>query len=194
MWPGFDPTPYTRATWLAHVAAIKSASMTWKPSGLTFHNTYIPNLAQWKETGDTHSTRLMNLQTLYENTDHWHHGPHAFVSRDWINGFSPLTEVGVHASCFNRDHFGIEMVGNYEAGHDDFNTGDGAKVRDNAVYAAAVLLKHFGIPPTGINFHRDCPRDHHPCPGSLVSGTDMIARVKAAIAALSPISSNPGAT
>ena len=178
MWKGFDPTAYSQDAWLAHVVAIKPSDMTWKPIGVTLHNTGAPTLGQWAESGPAHDARLRNLQKYYESNLGWHHGPHAFISRTRINGFSPLSEPGVHSTCFNRDHFGIEMVGDYEPGGDAFASGDGALVRNNAIWALAVLHKKFGFDPERLTFHRDCPRDRHACPGSQVEKEDIIMRVK----------------
>lgn len=72
------------------------------------------------------------------------------------------------------------MVGDY--GAESFDSGDGAKVRDNAVAALAALHRALKISPDTLHFHKQCARDHHDCPGRNVSQPDMIARVKAALA------------
>jgi hypothetical protein len=184
MWNGFDPTPYDRAEWLAHVKAIRKAQMTWSPIGCTLHNTGSPNLKQWVETGPQHDARLRNLENYYEKQLGWHHGPHCFISRTRINGFSPLTQHGIHSTCFNANRFGLEMVGNFAPGGDLFDSGDGALVRDNAVWALACLHKAFGFDADKLTFHHDCPADHHDCPGHLVSKADIIERVKTVMATL----------
>jgi peptidoglycan hydrolase-like protein with peptidoglycan-binding domain len=81
------------------------------------------------------------------------------------------------------------MVGNYETGADDFTSGDGAKVRDNAAFVLAVLCDKFGWQidnyvqgRSGLHFHRECAQDHHACPGSKVSKSTMIALTKAQLA------------
>ena len=74
------------------------------------------------------------------------------------------------------------MIGNYEIGGDDFASGDGAKVRDNAAAVLAALTVKFGwgdladyeAGVRGLHFHRECARDHHACPGSKVSKADML--------------------
>lgn len=183
-WKGFDPTPYTREQWAAHVAATDFSGWSKvyqahgrKLVGITLHNTYSPTLKQWVEAGPAHDARLRNLEQFYE-TKGWHAGPHAFVSRSHINGFSKLNEPGVHSTCFNKDHLGIEMAGDFAT--EPFDTGDGAMVRDMAVFALAVLFKKLGLDPAkDLTFHRDCPQDHHACPGKFVSKPDVIARVQA---------------
>jgi hypothetical protein len=161
VWKNFDPTPYTRETFEARVERLPA--LPWC-KGITFHNTAAPTLKQWVEFGPAHAARLRNLQSFYEKEKGWHAGPHLFVSRDFINGFSDLTKPGVHSRCFNATHIGIEMVGDYNV--EQFDSGDGAKVRDNAVYAAALLCRKLGLDPaTDINIHKDCKRDNHDCPG-----------------------------
>jgi hypothetical protein len=79
------------------------------------------------------------------------------------------------------------MVGNFEIGGDDFSTGSGAKVRDNAAAVLAIIadkvgwgdLADYEFNQKGLHFHHDCKQDHHACPGSKVSKPDMLARISA---------------
>jgi hypothetical protein len=73
------------------------------------------------------------------------------------------------------------MVGDYS--REAFDSGDGAKVRDNAVVAVAALYRALQLDPAGLKFHRECLRDRHSCPGRNVDKADFIARVKKALAA-----------
>src|SRR5665213_1394417 len=185
MWKDFDRIAYTRAAFAAHVAGLvwtQFSPTEKKPIGITLHNTAGPTLAEWVESGPSHDARILSLQKYYEGLG-WHAGPHLFISRDFINGFTPLTEWGIHSTCFNHTHIGIEMVGDYTA--EIFDSGDGAKVRDNAVFALAVLMLKLGLTPEhDLVFHKDCPADHHDCPGHNVSKPDIIARVRAQMTAL----------
>lgn len=194
MWPGFNPTPYTREAFLAHVAATdfsqwgKSpyAQGNKLPKFLTLHNTSMPTLKMWVESGTLHDARLQNLETYYAGMG-WHAGPHGFISRNFINGFSQLNLPGVRASCFNAASIGLEMCGDFDS--EPFDSGDGAMVRDNAVFAAAVLHNklgwdpaHFVLGQSGLHFHRECARDNHACPGGLVHKPDVVARIQAEMA------------
>jgi hypothetical protein len=183
-WLGFDPTPYTTDEWVAHVMAIDVSKMSWKPQGVMLHATGMPTLEEWVELGPAHDARLQNLQAYYQGMG-WQHGPHAFVSRSHINGFSSLLARGTHCSCVNYTHYGIEQAGNFNTGHDDYSTGDGAMVRDCAVIAIAALNKKFGFDPNGLIPHSSCKADgHFQCPGNEVSIPDVIARVKAVMVKL----------
>lgn len=175
MWNGFDGRPYMRDEFAAHVGNLNWTD--WKPKGITLHNTSAPRLDQWAESGPTHDQRIRNLQYYYQTQLGWHAGPHLFISRHFINGFSDLTQPGVHSTCFNATHIGVEMVGDYNS--ETFDSGDGALVRDTAVFALATLYRALNLNPVGLTFHKQCTRDNHDCPGRNVNMADMIARVTA---------------
>jgi N-acetylmuramoyl-L-alanine amidase-like protein len=176
MWANFDRSIYDRAGFVARIASLKWTG--WKPQGITLHNTGAPTLKQWVESGPSHDQRILNLQRYYEGMG-WHAGPHFFVSRSHVSGFSNPLQSGVHSTCFNRTHLGIEMAGNFSA--EPFDSGDGALVRDMAVFTLATLFHALGLDPHKLRFHRECVADHHACPGKNVSQSDMIGRVAAAM-------------
>lgn len=174
-----DGRAMTREAFASHVAGLtwtQFSPQVKTPVGVTLHNTWKPTLQDWSEDDPIRSRQLAGLKSYYEGMG-WHAGPHMFISRKYINLFSPLTDWGIHSTCFNHDHIGIEMVGNYATGADQFATGDGAMVRDNAVFAVATLFNKLGLRATSLNFHHDCVADHHACPGNGVGPTDMIKRV-----------------
>ena len=189
MWPGFDGKPYTRDEWTAHVTSIPRQALAWCKF-ITLHNTSAPTLARWAESGPAHDARIRNLQSYYQGQLGWHAGPHAFISRSYINGFSDLTKTGVHASCFNNVSIGLEMAGEFDK--EDFRSGDGAMVAEMAVHAAAVLHRHIGIAPEnftygvrGLHFHIDCKHDNHDCPGTTARDRGgLIARIRERMTAL----------
>lgn len=180
-WADFDGKAYSRDEFAAHVAKLRWTE--WKPEGITLHNTAAPTLAQWAESGPRHDARIKNLQAYYENELGWHAGPHLFISRNFINGFSNLRKAGVHSRCFNASRIGIEMVGDY--GVEEFDTGDGAMVRDNAVFAMAVLCRKLKLSPSGLVFHKECKKDNHDCPGRKVDKGDIIRRLDEVLRGLS---------
>jgi hypothetical protein len=178
------PVHYAIAEFRAYLAGL--ALGEWRPKFPTLHNTGVPSLAQWLAMGATPQERWGgNLNRYYQGMG-WHAGPHLVVCPDYVWVLCDLTKSGVSVSCWNSDTFGIEMVGNYEVGGDDFASGDGAKVRDNAAAVLATLNQKFkwgdladiSIGGRGLHFHHDCARDHHACPGSKVTKLDMLARVK----------------
>ena len=195
MWPGFDGTLYTREQFAAHVAGLTIGPYA---KFLVMHGTGSPTLAQWKASPE--GQRIANLQRYYESNLGWQHGPHLFISPDHIIGFSDLRVRGTHCSCWNFSSIGIETAGNWNI--EDFNSGDGAKVRDNFVFAAAVLHKHLGIRPDGyvkgqrgLHLHRECDADgHFECPhaeGGNFSKADVVDRILKQMEALGPLTPDP---
>lgn len=190
MWNDFVGKAYSRADFAAYVASLTWTAKVWNPQrpqmpkGIVLHNTAAPTLAQWAESGPKHAARIRNLRDFYEKQQHWHGGPHLFVSRDWITVFDGLLEHGTHSPSFNAGYFGIEMVGNYDI--EEFDSGDGAKVRDNTAFAAAILCHKFGWEPDAklIRLHKEDPETKHACPGRKVDKLAMIARIRAALAEL----------
>jgi hypothetical protein len=178
-----NPTHYTLAELSA--ALKRYASSQWRPAFPTLHNTGVPSLGQWIEMGATPQERWGASLNRYYSGMGWHAGPHFVVCPDYIWVLSDPSEPGVSVSCWNAKTIGIEMVGNYEVGGDEFTSGLGAKVRDNAVQVLALLADSFGwrdlsdivLAERGLHFHRECARDHHLCPGSRVDKIDVLERV-----------------
>lgn len=175
MWAHFEGKARTLQESIDYLGTLRWTS--WTPQGITLHNTAAPTLAQWAESGPSHDARIRNLESYYENELGWHAGPHWFISRTRINWFSNPLLPGVHSRCWNHTRFGIEMVGDF--GSEQFNSGDGAMVRDLALAWVAVLNKRFSFDPAAIVFHKECKLDNHDCPGHNVSKPDVITRVRA---------------
>jgi hypothetical protein len=175
-----NPLGFTPAEFKIYVAKLQWRG--WKPKFIVLHNTAEPNLAQWQHdnTGQPYEhRRIVNLNHYYKDEEGWHSGPHLFISPNLIWEACDLTADGVHASCYNSESLGVEMVGDYAT--EAFDSGDGAKVRDLTVAALAILHDALGIDPDTLHFHKECLKDHHDCPGKNVDKADMIARIKAAM-------------
>lgn len=186
-----NPLGFTPSEFRTYVESLKWTG--WRPQFVVLHNTAEPNLAQWSHSGlgkVAGLKRVQNLNHYYKSDEGWHSGPHIFVAPDLIWVACDLTANGVHASCYNSVSIGVEMVGDYST--EPFDSGDGAKVRDNAIAALAALHKALRIPPESLRFHKECLRDHHNCPGPHVVKSDVIERVKAALA--TPIVAGGGAS
>ena len=159
----FDPNAFRD-----YVKSIQP-EMQWKPVGIVLHNTSVPNLKQWAEAD--WSAHLRDLQDYYSQTMNWHAGPHLFVAPEGICVFTPLIVPGVHSPSWNLTHFGVEMVGEYMPGNDDWNSGKGQDVQDNAMSALATLCEVFGFDSHSpdFHFHKEDPKTtHSDCPGSQV--------------------------
>ena len=160
--------------------------VSWRPRLPYLHNTGVPSLHQIKAGKVNELAWGVNLEHYYRGLG-WHAGPHAVACPDGIVCLSDFTMPGVAQSCSNDRAWAIEMLGNYEKGADDFASGDGAKVRDNAAKAIAVMaekmewddLAFYYFNVKGLHFHHECVQDHHACPGSLVVKSDMLTRIAA---------------
>ena len=134
------PLALTAVEFSAYVEKLHWAN--WRPQFLVLHNTAEPNLAQWIHSGlgkTAGAQRVKNLNHYYKTEEGWHSGPQIFVAPDFIWVACDLEADGVHASCYNRVSIGVEMVGDFAT--EPFDSGDGAKVRDNAVACLAALHK-----------------------------------------------------
>jgi hypothetical protein len=200
------PKNYTPAAFYEFVASLKWTG--WRPKFLTLHNTASPTLAEYlNQTEAQREQRLVNIDAIYKNVDHWHAGPHLFIDpyEDGIWNASDLGVYGVSVSCWNEITMGVEMVGNYatEAEQaqvkdpppvDDWTSAAANIVRDNAIAALAILHDALGLRPdgfvlgqSGLHFHRMCKADAHQCPGGQVDRDDIVARVLASMASAEPV-------
>lgn len=163
----------------------------WRPSKIVWHNTAAPSLAQWmKSAADDKAdgrvpgiTRIGNLERYFRDDNHWSGCPHLFIANDFIWAMNPLTKPGVHSPSFNTTAIGIEMVGDFDREDDD--AGEGLKVKNNTIFATAVLCSALGLDPhTAILLHKQDPRTTHDCPGKDIAQDKlaMIADVAALMA------------
>jgi hypothetical protein len=148
----------------------------WRPSFIALHNTWKPKLAD-RPNGFT-AQHIKNLEHYYKNDLGWKAGPHLFIDDRQIWVFTPLTVSGRHSPSWNKIALGFEMLGDYD--RDKFNTGRGAKVRDNAVAALATVSAVLGLDPETMRLHKEDPEtSHDDCPGKNVDKQDVIDRVVA---------------
>jgi hypothetical protein len=84
--------------------------------GITNHNTYVPNETQWRGLAS-----MRSMQATYIGKG-WSAGPHLYLAAEAPNPadrgvwqMTPLSHVGVHAGPCNKDHLGIENVGDFDA-------------------------------------------------------------------------------
>ena len=146
---------------------------SWRPSFIALHNTATPNLAQ--RPNGFEQKHIDNFVSFYRDQQHWRAGPHLFVDDRHIWVFTPLTTSGRHSPSWNGIALGVEMLGDYAT--DKFTSGRGAKVRDNAVAAIAILSGVLGIDPATMRLHKEDKATTHDCPGRNVSKPAFIAAV-----------------
>jgi Bacterial SH3 domain/N-acetylmuramoyl-L-alanine amidase len=180
-WKDIDGRGLTVAQFKDHVAGLRFDN--WRPSFVAVHNTANPSLnplpahGSWHGSSTTPENRVRkSLVTFYRDTMGWGSGPHLFIADDLIWLFTPLTTSGTHSPSWNGTALGFEMVGDYEL--EAFDSGPGAKVRDNAVAALAIVHAKLGLNPETIRLHKEDPRTTHDCPGKNVKKPDLIRRVQ----------------
>jgi hypothetical protein len=167
---GFKPNPNT--------------GRVWNPKGVVLHNTAAPSLGQWAHYSDSQKQNWGNNLNTYYKGMQWHSGPHfCGTPESWSLVLCDPLADGVHDSCRNADYFGVETVGNFAPGADDPASGPGLAAMKASANIIASLCARFDFDPdTAIDFHRNCKRDGHACPGARVSDGSVIALVKARLA------------
>lgn len=169
-----DGRPLDLAQLQTHVDGIKFDA--WKPELVVIHHCGAPSLAQ-RPLGFI-PQHMLNLKDYYEGRG-WRSGPHAFIDEEKIWLFTPLNARGVHAVSFNRNAWGLEMLGDYDS--EDPYAGRGLNVLTITAKATAVLLRKLGKDIQAIRFHRDDPKTSKSCPGRLVDKAHFTALVAASL-------------
>lgn len=170
---------YTAAQFAAYVDNLRWTS--WRPQFCVLHHSGLPTLGEWK-SGYPIGQRLQNLVHYYRDIMGWSAGPHLFVADDLIWCFTPLTAPGVHSPSWNLVSIGVEAVGDYRPGYDNWSADPGLKVAENTIAALASLHHVLGIAPETMKLHLEDPlTSHKECPGSQVGKSEIIARVRAAL-------------
>lgn len=149
----------------------------WRPSRIVWHNTAAPSLVQWIKSADADRakglkpgiTRIQNLERFFHDDNHWSGCPHLFVANDYIWEMNPLTAPGVHSPSWNNVSIGIEMVGDFAVEDDD--SGEGLKVKNNTIFATAILCSALGLNPSNetIFLHKEDKKTTHDCPGARIA-------------------------
>lgn len=184
-WKPIDGRGLNVANAVKHVQGLKFGA--WRPSFIVLHNTGNPalyplaNHGSWQRSTTPPKVRVNeNLVDYYKNPrpgkGAWNSGPHVFVADDLIWLFTPFTTQGTHSPSWNGLSWGIELVGDYDK--EAFDSGPGAKVRDNAVALLAALHSKAGINPETLRLHKEDKLTTHDCPGKNVKKADVIRRVQ----------------
>lgn len=105
-------TPAQLAAHLAQLdpAAWRGPSPDARLTGVVFHHTYRPTVAQW--VGGPHGS-ILSIARYYRDRYGWDRGPHLFLA-DRIYQMTPLNQWGIHAQAANRSMIGVEICGDYD--------------------------------------------------------------------------------
>jgi len=138
---------------------------------VVIHHTASPDEQKWAQYGGGQYW-LPRMKAYYETlkwTDAqgqvhigWNAGPHLYIDDAGIWLFTPLTQDGVGVTGHNVGTRHIEIVGNYT---DHVPAG---KTLDNAVAAAAIVLRGAGLTAANLAMHRDLESSTS-CPGDALA-------------------------
>ena len=174
------PLRLSRDDMTRYILALDKSRLTWRPLGVTLHNAARPNLKDWAGYSEAQKEAWgANYDSYCKTHNRWHSGPHFMATPDgWSYVLCDPYADGVHASCFNRDHYGVETVGDYALNADDPMTGPGLAAMLASANIVASLCARFGwSAQVAMNFHRQCARDAHSCPGARVTDVWAIGLV-----------------
>lgn len=147
----------------------------WRPSFIVLHHTGVPSIRQ-RPQGFT-DDNMQALARYYGVTQGWKSGPHMFIDQNGIWVFTKLTRRGTHSPSWNGVAWGIEQLGNFII--ENYQDGDGAKIRDNAAAAIAILNIARGFTAESLRFHKDDRKTtHKDCPGDTCKMPDVVMKVK----------------
>jgi len=170
-WQPIVGQSFTPATFANYCSTLQWRD--WRPSFIVLHNTAVPTLASLPHGFSQAS--MKGFQNYYQDTMSWSAGPHLFVDDNQIWVFTPLTVYGIHSPSWNTVSFGVEMLGDYAT--EDFSTGRGLAVQQNAASAIATLSSALRIAPNSMKLHKEDPLTTHVCPGIGVVKSDFITAV-----------------
>jgi hypothetical protein len=157
----------------ANAAALAEHLSHYDPSiaawakGVTVHHTDVPTPAQWRGLRSLQGDDGKHGLVQFYKDKGWDGGPHLFAcigapnpADDGLWQMTPLNMPGIHAGICNKDHWSIEVVGNYD------KSAWPAPVADLVYGAAAALLNWRDLGPV-INGHREC-LPNKTCPGKAI--------------------------
>ncbi len=172
MWKGIVGKGFSPEAFREYVAGL--SFQDWRPEFVVLHNTGIPTLNQRPQ--GLNLEHIKGLESYYRDEMGWTAGPHLFVDDRQIWVFTPLTTPGVHSPSWNKRSLGVEMLGDYD--REEFDSGRGLAVQQNAVAAVAILSAALGLPLDSMRLHREDPETTHHCPGDNVDKVAFIQAVK----------------
>lgn len=133
-------------------------------TGLTNHNTYIPNEKQWRG-----AISMSSMRDTYIAKG-WSSGPNLYLCAEAPNPIdtgiwqmTPITRPGTHAGACNAHHLGIENVGDFDAAPPS------ADQLTLLLAVNRIILATWGLPPESVNVHNECMAGRT-CPGKYLTG------------------------
>ena len=157
----------------AEVAAFCWTRRIWR---VDMHHTYIPDHVLWREIGSqvccdgmqrTH-VRDRGFEDIAQHVTIAPDGA-IWTGRDW-NRTPASVGFGMNGGVFM-----LEMIGNFDVGHDVF---DGAQ-RAATIAVIDIVQRRFALPVHALLFHREVPQTEKTCPGTAIDKGDILRAVQA---------------
>ncbi|HJR61437.1 MAG TPA: caspase family protein [Vicinamibacterales bacterium] len=157
------PEPIRRLTVVQFRLLLPDASVLVRTiDAVHVHHTWKPERADFRGLETIEAMRRFHLSQGWSDiAQHLTIDPQGglWTGRNW--NLSPASSKG-HNGTAAAGPFMIEIVGNFDTGHDPF---DGAQ-RDSAAAVVGHLLKTFKLQLADIKFHRELNNNQKTCPGS----------------------------
>lgn len=143
--------------------------------GITLHHTWKPTQSQWLGMRSMAAlARYYQYQVVNpDGSKGWPAGPQLFLclgapnpADDGIFQGTPVNRPGVHAGACNKDHIGIEVVGDFD--HAKYSTA----LSELVTSVIASTCRWAGLAATQVIGHRDCGSPKT-CPGSAIIMSDV---------------------
>jgi hypothetical protein len=146
---------------------------------VALHNSDLPDITMTDHTPGGYDQRQRNVSTTYKKA-RWRGGPAFNVYPDGTTrGGTPWGVYGVHSPSWNDYGIGIEMMADFDLGHDDDDAGKGLVEKNTACELAAAILFHHHLPVTRdtLKLHKQDKATDHDCPGADIEYQDVLDRV-----------------
>lgn len=164
----FAERSLTLADFAAEVAAYPWTRRIWR---VDMHHTFDPDHARWREIGSRACCRGMRryhveARGFEDIAQHVTITPDGriWTGRDW-NRTPASVGFGMNGGVFM-----LEMIGNFDLGHDAF---EGAQ-RAATLGVIACVQRHFRLPVHALLFHREVPQTEKTCPGTSIDKGDVL--------------------
>ncbi len=170
------PSPFRSLSpdrFVAEVAAFSWTRRVWR---VDMHHTFFPAHADYRGLDSIEAMARFHVEErgFADIAQHVSIAPDGTIwtGRDW--NLTPASVGGV----LNQGVFMLEMIGNFDAGHDRL---EGDQLAATILVIRSVQ-RRFRLPPESLLFHREVPLTTKTCPGTSVEKPAILALIRAGAA------------
>ena len=175
------PEPTCRLTLVQFRALLPDTdALTRTLDAIHVHHTWKPERADFRGHETIEAMRRFHMDQRWSDiAQHLTIDPQGglWTGRNW--NLPPVSAKG-HNGTSDVGPFMIEMIGNFDVGHDPF---DGPQ-RDAAIRVVEHVLRIYGLPAGAIKFHRELSNNQKTCPGTGIDRAAFEAAVATEAAAV----------